>query len=193
VATVDAVMTAAAQVLVREGYNRANTGLIAAAAGVSIGTLYQYYPNKDAVFSELLRRHLEAVATSMTDAVAAVREPSLAAHVRAAVGGLLASKARNPRLNHTLKTELGRLDGDRMARSLMRRSLDLTEQMLAMHGIRDPGRAAFMVVNAVEGVVSALLIDAPGSMGDPATADELTAMVVSFLQPAPLTSGRSPT
>src|SRR5262249_12927282 len=63
-ATVDAILGAAAQVLVKHGYDRANTGLIAETAGVSIGSVYQYYPNKEAVFSALLEQELEALGRS---------------------------------------------------------------------------------------------------------------------------------
>ncbi len=55
-ATVDAIVAAAAQVLVREGYARSTTNRIANRAGVSIGSLYEYFPGKEAVFAELRRR-----------------------------------------------------------------------------------------------------------------------------------------
>lgn len=48
-ATVDAILQATAQVLVRDGYQKATTNRIAERAGVSVGTLYQYFPNKDAL------------------------------------------------------------------------------------------------------------------------------------------------
>ena len=55
-ATVDAVLEAAAQVLVEVGYSKANTNHIAAVAGVSIGSLYEYFPGKEAIYAELRRR-----------------------------------------------------------------------------------------------------------------------------------------
>ena len=51
--TVDVVLEAAAQVLERDGYTATTTDLIAERAGVSIGTLYQYFPNKDAILLAL--------------------------------------------------------------------------------------------------------------------------------------------
>jgi AcrR family transcriptional regulator len=184
--TVDALMTAAAQVLVRDGYERATTGLIAAQAGVSIGTLYQYYPNKDAIFVELLRRELDAVAAAMIAASSDGAAGGLREHVRAAVSALLATKSRNPKLHRALKAELGRLDGDRMVQGLNRRALEITEMALRLHGgavrFADPGRAAFLVVNAVEGIVHATLMAAPSTLGDPAVADELADMIVAFLE-----------
>ncbi len=55
-ATVEAILDAAARVLVEDGYARANTNLISECAGVSIGSLYEYFPGKEAIFAELRRR-----------------------------------------------------------------------------------------------------------------------------------------
>ena len=57
-ATVQAVLEAAAQVFERHGYAAGTTNRIAERAGVSIGTLYQYFPNKDAILVTLVHRHL---------------------------------------------------------------------------------------------------------------------------------------
>jgi len=55
-ATVEAVLDAGAQVLVEYGYASASTNRIAEIAGVSIGSLYEYFPGKEAIFAELRRR-----------------------------------------------------------------------------------------------------------------------------------------
>ena len=56
IATVEAILEAAARILVEEGYAAASTNAIAALAGVSIGSLYEYFPAKEAIFAELRRR-----------------------------------------------------------------------------------------------------------------------------------------
>ena len=56
-ATVQALLDATARVLTREGYDRASTNRIAATAGVSVGSLYQYFPNKEALVAALVARH----------------------------------------------------------------------------------------------------------------------------------------
>lgn len=60
-ATVDALLAATARVLVRDGYDHASTNKIAEAAGVSIGSLYQYFPDKQAIFMALHDRHVDEV------------------------------------------------------------------------------------------------------------------------------------
>ena len=59
--TVDALLEATARVLVKEGYDRASTNRIAEVAGVSIGSLYQYFPNKEALVAAVIDRHTEQV------------------------------------------------------------------------------------------------------------------------------------
>src|SRR5215468_9906844 len=56
-ATVDALIEATARILVREGFEKASTNRIAREAGVSIGSLYQYYPSKEALVAAVIDRH----------------------------------------------------------------------------------------------------------------------------------------
>lgn len=56
-ATVDAIMIAARRLLFEIGYEKTTTNTIAERAGVSIGTLYEYFPSKGAIFAEIRRRH----------------------------------------------------------------------------------------------------------------------------------------
>src|SRR5262244_4119896 len=60
-ATVDALIEATARLLVREGFDKASTNRIAQEAGVSIGSLYQYYPSKEALVAALLERHIDEI------------------------------------------------------------------------------------------------------------------------------------
>lgn len=57
-ATWDAILEAAAQLFQRSGYAGTTTNKVAERAGVSIGSLYQYFPNKDALLVALAERHL---------------------------------------------------------------------------------------------------------------------------------------
>lgn len=59
--TIEVVVEAAARVLQREGYARATTNRIADVAGVSVGTIYQYFAHKDQIFDALIRREIDGV------------------------------------------------------------------------------------------------------------------------------------
>src|SRR5215813_4393267 len=60
-ATVDALVEATARILVREGFEKASTNRIAEVAGVSIGSLYQYFPGKEALVAAVIDRHNQKI------------------------------------------------------------------------------------------------------------------------------------
>ena len=77
-ATLDAIHTATIQVLLAEGSNRLTTSRVAERAGVSIGTLYQYYPHKQALLFAMVEQQLATVAAFMLDAAEQLRGQSVA-------------------------------------------------------------------------------------------------------------------
>lgn len=182
-------MEAASQVLVRVGYDRANTSVIAEAAGVSVGTLYQYFPNKDSVLSRLLQNELEGAVEHMLRALAESTDTGIEPKLRAALGALLRYKGAKPRLHRVLKTELGRLEGQPLLKRLNERSLLMTEQLLRAHQaelrLADPARAAFLLVNAVDGVIAAILYDDPAALLAPGLLSELTGLGMALLKALP--------
>ena len=62
--TIDAILTASIQVLLRNGLDKFTTTRVAERTGVSVGTLYQYFPNKEALLYALLLKHFEMLAKS---------------------------------------------------------------------------------------------------------------------------------
>ncbi|HEY0947216.1 MAG TPA: TetR/AcrR family transcriptional regulator [Opitutaceae bacterium] len=77
-ATVDVILDAAARIFVETGFDAATTNAIAERAGVSIGSLYQYFPNKLALLAALKERHVIVLVAGMRAACAGARERSLA-------------------------------------------------------------------------------------------------------------------
>ena len=110
-ATVDAIVEAAARILEAEGLTGFNTNVVAAKAGVSIGSLYQYFPGKDAILAALIRREAEAFDRALTEAVGRTGDLGTASAV-----GLLAAVAAD----------------HQMSRPRLARILDLEEQRLGM-------------------------------------------------------------
>ena len=70
--TVNALLEATTRVLVKEGYDRASTNKIAAVAGVSIGSLYQYFPSKEALVAAVSERHSHEVLQLIRNALVKV-------------------------------------------------------------------------------------------------------------------------
>ncbi len=71
VVTVEAIYDATIQILLRSGHDRLTTVHVSERAGVSVGTLYQYFPNKQALLLAVLERHLDRTARAVEDVCAA--------------------------------------------------------------------------------------------------------------------------
>ena len=78
-ATVESIHIAAIQVLLADGVTRLTTTRVAERAGVSVGTMYQYFPHKEALLFALVRQKLGAIAAAMEEAAARLAGNSLAA------------------------------------------------------------------------------------------------------------------
>lgn len=102
IATVDAVLDATIQVLLREGIDRCTTTRVAERAGVSVGTLYQYYPNRETLLTAVLVRHLHGVADDVDEACVACHHLSLDEMAQGLVAGWLKSKLGDPVLSRAL-------------------------------------------------------------------------------------------
>ena len=71
-ATVDALVEATARILVKEGFDKASTNHIAEVAGVSIGSLYQYFPSKEALVAAVIERHQHEIMQTVRGELAEV-------------------------------------------------------------------------------------------------------------------------
>lgn len=109
VETVAAVLEAAARILEAEGLEGFNTNAVAAAAGVSVGSLYQYFPGKDAVMAGLIRREAGRFRQRLQDAARAARAPPLAEAIATLAAVAVAHQAARPRLARILDFEERRL------------------------------------------------------------------------------------
>ncbi len=105
--TVDAVLEAAAQVFERHGYAAGTTNRIAERAGVSIGSLYQYFPNKDAVLVALVEQHLDDATAAAAPLISefASAPPELRRGLRILADAFVALHADRPGLHRVLFEE----------------------------------------------------------------------------------------
>ena len=98
-ATVEAILTATAQVLIKDGYDGASTNKIAATAGVSIGSLYQYFPSKEALVAELLDRHLADMMKVFDETVLRIADAPIAVATCEIVKAMICAHAIDPTLH----------------------------------------------------------------------------------------------
>ena len=159
-ASVEAILDATIQVLLSAGKERLTTTRVAARAGVSVGTLYQYFPNKRALLQATLKRHLNGVAGTVE---LVCRESRGATHrqmVTALVTAFLKAKMSNPRLSVALYSLSSDVDGKTIAREMGTRLNRAIVRMLASSSgplAADPELAASMLQGAMVGVIRGLL------------------------------------
>jgi AcrR family transcriptional regulator len=130
-ASVDAILEATIQVLLEVGKERLTTTRVAVRAGVSVGTLYQYFPNKSALLQGALKRHL----VSVTEAVELVcREQegeTLRKMATAVITAFLQAKMRNAKTSVALYSVSSDVDGARIAQQMGTRFNQAIVRMLA--------------------------------------------------------------
>jgi AcrR family transcriptional regulator len=107
--TVNVILEAGAHILESGGLQGFNTNAVAARAGVSIGSLYQYFPNKDAILRALIGSFEEALHDALLEAVQAGRGEQMKPRLRLIVRALVIAHYRRPRLNRVLEAEEERL------------------------------------------------------------------------------------
>jgi len=109
-ATVDAVLSAAAHILEERGLTGFNTNAVAERAGVSIGSLYQYFPSKDAILVSLMEHSLTTFSLDLSEAIDGAPGDSLAEDLRFMLQMGLMSHMRRPNLMRLLDGEFQRLE-----------------------------------------------------------------------------------
>jgi AcrR family transcriptional regulator len=182
--TVEAILVAATQILVRNGYTRTTTNQIAETAGVSVGSLYQYFPSKDAIAVELLRRNRERLSARIAACVAEASETTFYGVVHALVSTLLEDDEIDIELRRILIERVVRTPARREAAGFEEGIEKLIAGALRAYADRiaidDFDLAAFVLVRAVLAVVQSAVTDKPRH-NTPALANELTWLVVRYV------------
>jgi AcrR family transcriptional regulator len=109
--TVNIILEASARILESEGLRGFNTNSVAAKAGVSVGSLYQYFPNKDAILMALIERFEDAAQEAINEALLSAKGRPLKPSLRLFVRALVETHFSRPKLNRLLEAEEERLGG----------------------------------------------------------------------------------
>ena len=110
-ATFEAVLTAAAHILKTEGLTGFNTNAVAEKAGVSIGSLYQYFPSKYAILLALMEGWMEVFTQELTATIDSMPGESVAEDIQLLLRKGFSNSLRQPALSRALEAEFGKLKG----------------------------------------------------------------------------------
>jgi AcrR family transcriptional regulator len=188
--TFEAILGAAAQVFERKGYAGATTNRIAERAGVSIGSLYQYFPNKDAILVALAERHVRQGGEHLAPLVAAFAAdpPPVREGLELLVGAMVELHADAPRLHRVLFEECPRPAALQERLDVIQRiAVEAVQAWLSSRpevDVADTGLAAELVVQTVEGVTHGLVIHPRPGHEPPDYAAETALLLLRYLCPS---------
>jgi AcrR family transcriptional regulator len=183
---VNAILEATVQILEREGLDAATTTRIAEVAGVSIGTLYQYFSHRDAILNALQDREFERALSLMQELLA---EGNLAKTPRetvtAVVRGLTGLYRTRPGLHRVLAIE-----GLRVARAERVHDFDLRVIGIIRHFLvatsapirrKNIDAAAFVAFQSVRAILLASLLERPPGLDEETTVGEVVDLLLRYL------------
>jgi AcrR family transcriptional regulator len=157
---VDAILEATIQVLLSVGKEQLTTTRVASRAGVSVGTLYQYFPNKSALLKAALRRHLNDVTEAIERVCVEQAGNTLEEMAKGLVNAFLEAKMRDAKASVALYSVSSDLDGMKIQQQMGVRSNKAIIAMLESAReplTKDPQLVATMLQGAMAGVSRRLL------------------------------------
>jgi AcrR family transcriptional regulator len=185
--TRERILDAGARVFSEHGYSAGTTNRIAAEASLSVGSLYQYFPSKDAILVELVRRHIAEGTERLLAGLAAAGGDDLRAVLGAVVDAMIANHAGDPGLHQVLFEEAPRPP------ELLAELHDLEGRAVAMVAgvlaatpgvqVGDVHLAARLVTATVESLVHRLVATRDRGVDLVAFRDELLTMLTRYLLP----------
>lgn len=189
-AMVEAILAATARVLCERGYARTSTNHIAEAAGISVGSLYQYFPNKDALFFALHKRHeqqLQGLIEGMLNQLLAqARLLSLRQAMASLIRAWIQAHQLEPELHRRLEAEFPFFEPDEEVQNTEQRIKAGIRGLLQLHApeISQPNLdlATYLLMKTIESHVHALVIAPPAGFSPEALEAGLLDAVMGCLK-----------
>lgn len=182
-ATVDAILQAAAYILIKDGWEKFTTNRVAERAGVNIASLYQYFPNKESIAVELQRRHIEKGRDAFPEMISRLRsQANLREALKILIDGAVAEHRVSPKLHKVFTEELPRasrrVHGDRDERLIARLA-----EILEPYAIQVPDMdiALFLFRVATHAAIHEAASDRPDLLANPLFAEELITLIERYL------------
>jgi AcrR family transcriptional regulator len=183
--TVSSIFEATIQVLEDVGLERLTTTRVAERAGVSVGTLYQYFPNKSALLAAVLERYLVVIVEAVEQACQGARGKTLPEIAAALVNSFLDAKLGNPKASVVLYSVASEVDGAEIVMRMTQRSqIAICDVLATAKGAKfnDLRSVSYMLSTAITGPVQGLLASgAPQAMTE-TVRQHLLVMTLAYLQ-----------
>jgi AcrR family transcriptional regulator len=186
---IETLLDATARVLTQDGYDRASTNRIAAAAGVSIGSLYQYFPNKEALVAALVERHAHEMLNMLRQAIAESAPHSLENSLRMMVRSMVDAHRVDPVLHRIFDEQVPRMGQLAEIEAVEREGFALVRGYLERHrdeiDVTDLDMATHICTTSVEALTHELIVrqPEPGNSEIARYVEEITRLILGYLRP----------
>lgn len=184
-ATIEVLHEATIQVLLKEGIVKCNTTRIAERAGVSVGSIYQYYPNRDSLLAAVLQRHLDSVAEKIEELCLKYEKTSIKTLISALVDEIILAKLSNPEESKALYAISGERGGLDLSKRMNDRMLAAISNLLESASdieFDDSQIVAEFVLGAIMGLIRRMLENQVTDKVEQVLESHLKLMVVAYLQ-----------
>lgn len=185
--TVEALVAATARILLEEGYDACTTNRVARVAGVSIGSLYQYFPDKEALVVAVVHRHLTRMREGLEARLAQLGDVDLGTAVTEMVRAMLDVHHIQPRLHRVLLEQLPRIGALGLLHELGSQFAPAVTAWLEAHreelSVESISVAVFVLIASVEGVLTRALLYRPGWVESGVLEQAVTRLVLAYLAP----------
>lgn len=182
--TVATILDACAKLLISEGFYALTTDKIAKEAGVSIGSLYQFFGNKESVVQAVVKNLIEEDKRIVSDKMRAISPLPPEQRVRA----MFAMGVEVVRRNSDLRSKLTTIQYYVAEANYMSESIRFFQDVLRYNLPQLPGRdmdkVAYVTINAFMGLVNTMFIDNQNSIHDQGVVDEMTQLFYPYLNSA---------
>jgi AcrR family transcriptional regulator len=182
---VTALLEASIQVLLAVGYRKFTTTRVAERAGVSIGTLYQYFPNRQALITAVIERYLDDLTSTIDRHCQTLRGQALYDIATGIVDAGIAAKWANIEVSRALHEPLADIGGAPLVRAAAMRTASTAAEILrtcADASFADEDRLALLLAISCSSLLQAAIADQTTALDREALRAHMRAMVVGYLR-----------
>jgi AcrR family transcriptional regulator len=184
-ATVSAIFEATVQVLLAVGYRKMTTTRVAERAGVSVGTLYQYFPNRRALIAAVIKRHLEQTGSLVERDCRALAGSSLDKMAEGLVEAIITAKCRRIEFSRAMQEPLADIDGVTLVKAAANKAAAFVAEILTScrdAAFDDVHRLAFLIVSSCRSLLQSAIVDRASPSDMAALRTHMRAMVHGYLK-----------
>jgi AcrR family transcriptional regulator len=182
-ATVEAILIATAHILTEFGYDQFNTNRVAERAGVSIGSLYQYFPNKQALLFALAENHAQEMVAMVQQHLIGLEDCSILEVMQHIIKAALVAHAINPSLHRILNEQIPRSAAMRQTAEAKMEQLLRSFLAQRCHQIQPQNLdlTVFIVGRTIEALTHGAVLDRPELLANRELAQEITTLISMYL------------